>query len=188
MPPGSPRTWIATRRKRCGGSPGVVRIDFVRFQDVSLPGGGLPLTVVARPVDEDTVERLLPLRSVASGRAPAGTVPVWASEAALDLRGLDVGREFDLPIGGRTVRASVRGIWRDYERPGGAVVMPRDVFVQLTGDDRATTAALWLAGAADAETVTASIRACWAGTLITTLPYPARSGAVRCGFSTARLR
>jgi putative ABC transport system permease protein len=138
---------------------GVVRADFVRFQDVNLPGGGLPLTVVARPVDESSVGRLLPLRRVADGLAPAGTVPVWASEAALDLRGLDIGREFDLPLGGRTVRASVRGIWRDYERPGGAVVVPRDVFVRLTGDERATTAALWLADGVDAESVSNRIRA-----------------------------
>ena len=34
-------------------------------------------------------------------------------------------------------------------RPGGSVVMPRDVFVRYTGDTRATTAALWLD--ADAE-------------------------------------
>ena len=138
---------------------GVVRADFVRFQDVNLPGGGLPLTVVARPVDESSVGRLLPLRRVADGPAPAGTVPVWASEAALDLRGLDIGKEFDLPLGGRTVRASVRGIWRDYERPGGAVVVPRDVFVRLTGDERATTAALWLAEGVDAESVSNRIRA-----------------------------
>jgi len=71
-------------------------------------------------------------------------VPVWASESALDLQGFDVGTEFDLPLGGRTMRASVRGLWRDYERPGGAVVLPRDVFVRLTGDSRATSAAIWL--------------------------------------------
>jgi putative ABC transport system permease protein len=86
-------------------------------------------------------------------------VPVWASEAALDLRGLGIGREFDLPLGGRTVRASVRGIWRDYERPGGAVVVPRDVFVRMTGDERATTAALWLSDAADVPKVEEGVRA-----------------------------
>lgn len=139
--------------------PGLARIDFVRFQDVTMPGGGLPLTVIARPVAEDSVAGLLALRGVASGRPPAGTVPVWVSEAALDLRGLDLGREFDLPLGGRTVRASVRGIWRDYERPGGAVVVPRDVFVRMTGDERATTAALWLSEGAVVPKMEESVRA-----------------------------
>ena len=110
---------------------GVARVDFVRFQDVAMPGSGLPLTVIARPVTEDDADGVLPIRRRDTQPAPAGTVPVWASEAALDLRGFDVGTVFDLPLGGRTVRASVRGLWRDYERPGGSVVMPRDVFVQL---------------------------------------------------------
>jgi putative ABC transport system permease protein len=85
-------------------------------------------------------------------------VPVWASEAALDLRGLDLGTVFELPLGGQTVRASVRGLWRDYERPGGAVVMPREAFVRYTGDWRATTAALWLAPDADAPAVAQRIQ------------------------------
>jgi putative ABC transport system permease protein len=139
--------------------PGIARVDFVRFQDISVPGGRLPLTVIARPVDEDSVGHLLPLREVAKDRAPPGTVPVWASEAALDLRGLSIGHEFDLPLGGQTVRASVRGIWRDYERPGGAVVMPRDVFVRLTGDARATTAAIWLSSSAKLPAVEQGVRA-----------------------------
>jgi putative ABC transport system permease protein len=85
-------------------------------------------------------------------------VPVWASEAALDLRGWDVGTVIDLPLGGVTVRASVRGLWRDYERPGGSVVVPRDVFVRYTGDTRATTSALWLQPGADADVVAARIQ------------------------------
>jgi putative ABC transport system permease protein len=138
---------------------GVARVDFVRFQDVAMPGSGLPLTVIARPVTEDDADGVLPIRRRDTRPAPAGTVPVWASEAALDLRGFDVGTVFDLPLGGRTVKASVRGLWRDYERPGGSVVMPRDVFVQYTGDTRATTAALWLAADADSDAVASRIQA-----------------------------
>ena len=89
---------------------------------------------------------ILPIRRADPNPAPAGTVPVWVSEAAHDLRGIDVGAVFDLPLGGHTVKASVRGVWRDYERPGGAVVIPRAIFVRYTGDTRATTAALWLDG------------------------------------------
>jgi putative ABC transport system permease protein len=141
------------------GIEGVARADFVRFQEVSLPDGGLPLTVIARPVDEDGAARILPIRRTDPQPAPPDAIPVWASEAALDLRGFDVGTVFELPLGGRLVRASVRGLWRDYERPGGAVVMPRDVFVSATGDSRATTAALWLADDAQPDQVSARIRA-----------------------------
>jgi len=141
------------------GIEGVAVADFVRFQDVAMPGLGLPLTVIARPIAEAEADRILPIRRRDSEPAPAGTVPVWASEAALDLRGLDVGTVFDLPLGGQTVRASVRGLWRDYERPGGSVVMPRDVFVRYTGDTRATTAALWLDADAEPDAVAARIQA-----------------------------
>jgi len=137
---------------------GVSRADFVRFQDVVLPGGGLPLTVIARPISEETANRILPLRREDPRPASPGTVPVWASEAALDLRGFDVGSEFDLPLGGQVLRASVRGLWRDYERPGGSIVIPREVFVQQTGDARATTAALWLEPGAGPDEVAARIR------------------------------
>ena len=141
------------------GVKGVARADSVRFQDVAMPGLGLPLTVIARPIDEAGADRVLPIRRRDPRPAPEGTVPVWASEAALDLRGFDVGTVFDLPLGGRTVRASVRGLWRDYERPGGSVVMPRDVFVRYTGDTRATTAALWLEPGADPDVVADRIQA-----------------------------
>ncbi len=140
-------------QRAIAGVPGVARADFVRFQDVALPGPGLPVTVIARPIDEDGAGRILPLRRTDAKPAPPGTVPVWASEAALDLRGYDVGTTFDLPLGGRTLRASVRGLWRDYERPGGSIVMPREVFVRYTGDTRATTAALWLERGADQDVV-----------------------------------
>ena len=141
------------------GVDGVARADFVRFQDVSLPGPGLPLTLIARPIDEAEAGGILPLRRTDTAPAPPGTVPVWASEAALDLRGFDVGTVFDLPLGGQVVQASVRGLWRDYERPGGSVVLPRDVFVSYTGDTRATTAALWLERGAAPDVVVERIQA-----------------------------
>jgi putative ABC transport system permease protein len=140
------------------GVDGVARSDFVRFQEIALPGDGLPLTLIARPIDEERAPQILPIRRSDPGPAPPGTVPVWASESALDLRGFDVGTVVELPLGGRIVRASVRGTWRDYERPGGAVVMPREIFVRETGDSRATTAALWLTADAGPEKVSARIR------------------------------
>jgi putative ABC transport system permease protein len=140
------------------GVDGIARVDFVRFQDVSMPGLGLPLTVIARPIEEAMADKVLPIRRRDPQPAPVDTVPVWASEAALDLRGLDVGTVFDLPLGGQTVRASVRGLWRDYERPGGSLVLPRDVFVRYTGDTRATTSALWLEPGVEPDAVAARIQ------------------------------
>ena len=137
---------------------GVERAHFVRYFEVALPGERLPLTIVARPISETTAGDVLPIRRHDPAPAPPGTVPVWASEAALDLRGLDVGHVFDLPLGGRTVKASVRGLWRDYERPGGAVAIDRATFVELTGERDASTAALWLREGIDPESFSARLR------------------------------
>ncbi|HEX9206943.1 MAG TPA: FtsX-like permease family protein [Steroidobacteraceae bacterium] len=131
--------------------PGVTRVDFVRFQDILLPGERMPLTVIARPIQEDTADKVIPIRRFDDKPAPAGTVPVWASEAALDLRGFDVGTVFDLPLGNRVVKASVRGVWRDYERPGGSIVMNRDTYVALSGERNATTSAIWLQKGVDPD-------------------------------------
>jgi putative ABC transport system permease protein len=141
------------------GIPGVSRVDFVRFQDVSLPASGLSLTVIARPIDESSAAKILPIRRADPNPAPPGTVPVWISEAACDLQGFKAGAVFELPLGGHVVRASVRGVWRDYERPGGAVVIPRVEFVRQTGDTRATIAAIWLADGASPDAVSAGVRA-----------------------------
>lgn len=138
--------------------PGVARAEYMRRQEVFVDALGLTALIVARELDQDSVQRMLPLRRVAEGRAPPGTVPVWISEALVDLRGLGPGDGFDLPLGGRIVRASVRGVWRDYERPGGVIVMPIEVYREYTRDERATSAALWLDQGADPQAVTARIR------------------------------
>ncbi len=138
--------------------PEVERVDFVKFIDVVLPGERLPLTIIARPIDDATADRILPVRRATTAAAPRGAIPVWASEAALDLRGFDVGTEFDLPLGGKIVRATVRGLWRDYERPGGSIVMDRQAFIALTGERNATTAAIWLRPGVDQETFSNRLR------------------------------
>jgi putative ABC transport system permease protein len=145
-------------QRRLSSIKGLARIDFVRFKDVALPDGGLPFTVIARPIDEASAADILPLRRTDPEPAPPGTVPVWASESALDLRGLDVGTVFELPLGGQVVRASVRGLWRDYERPGGSAVIPREVFIERTGDTRATTAAMWVEPGTTTDAVVLQVR------------------------------
>ena len=148
----------ADAQARIEALDGVERVHFVRFVDTTLPGERLPLSIIARPIDDSSAERVLPIRRSDPEPAPTGTVPVWISEATFDLRGLDVGNVFDLALGGRTVRASVRGLWRDYERPGGSVVLDRATYVELTGDRNATTAAMWLRGGADPDRVAAQLR------------------------------
>jgi putative ABC transport system permease protein len=50
-------------------------------------------------------------------------------------------------------------VWRDYERPGGAIVINRDEFIALTGDRNATTSAIWLSEGVDPDVYGARVRA-----------------------------
>ncbi len=72
---GSPATgaYLDTRaQESIAALPPVARVDFVRFQDVLLPGERLPLTIIARPIREQTADRVLPVRRTASEPAPEG--------------------------------------------------------------------------------------------------------------------
>ena len=93
---------------------------------------------------------------------PPGTVSVYPSEVLAALQHLQVGDVIALPLpppraanGATRVRAIptrgfVRGIWRDYARQQGALLMARADWLRLTGDDRITGLAVWLAdGTAD---------------------------------------
>jgi putative ABC transport system permease protein len=137
---------------------GIRRLEVVRYVDVVMDDGR-PLTVIARSIDVDSADRVLMLRKLAREPAPTGTIPVWLSEAAADLHGLDAGSRFELPLAGRRVAVSVRALWRDYElRPGGGVVIDRNQYIALTGDERAATASLWLERDASVPTVVADVR------------------------------
>ena len=148
----------AETQRRLASLPGFERIDFLSSTEASLRDGGPPIAVLARSIDPSNASRLLPLRRESRRAAPEGTVPVWVSETALDLHGLDVDTEFDLPLGERTVRASVRGLWRDYDRSGGAVVLARSTYLEATGDERATGASLWLQPGTSADAASAALR------------------------------
>lgn len=82
----------------------------------------------------------------------------WVSEAMADLFGLRVGDPLVLPLGGSRQRFRVEGIWRDYARQHGAVVVELADYRALTGDPRTNDVALRLEAGADADAVSAHLR------------------------------
>jgi putative ABC transport system permease protein len=156
--PGTSAHIDAATQQRLASLPGIARIDFVSSTEVSLKHDAPRIAVIARAIDVANPSRSLPLRRESRRPVPSGTVPVWVSEAALDLHGLDIDTVFDLPLGERSVRACVRGLWRDYERPGGAVVLARSTYVAATGDERATGASFWLEPGTSADSASAALR------------------------------
>jgi hypothetical protein len=63
-----------------------------------------------------------------------------------------------LPLGGAPVSLRVAGVWRDYARQHGAVVLTREDYIAITGDQGANDVAISLAPGADAAEVLSRIR------------------------------
>jgi putative ABC transport system permease protein len=141
---------------------GVRRVTAGRSRSLLLDPALPQVALLAREIDDP--QRSLPLVG-ATANAPPGRIPVYVSEAMVDLYGARVGEAlpqlegaFASPGGGTAPRFFVAGVWRDYVRQSGSIVMDRPDYVRLTGDDRANDLQLWLEPGADAAQVEQRIR------------------------------
>lgn len=128
--------------------PGVRRAEFLRSQRLFVGPKKPPITLLARAVEAGG--RLPPLIGAPRALDPGGPPAAWVSEVAADLYGWRPGELIVLPLGGRNARFVVAGVWRDYARQQGAVLIERYEYLRYTGDANANDAALWLAAGADA--------------------------------------
>jgi putative ABC transport system permease protein len=140
---------------------GVRRAAAQRTRSLLLDPALPPVVLLARPVDDPAASLPLVGTSLA---APPGQVPVYVSEAVVDLYGARPGSEFkqlSTAFASAAARPTffVAGVWRDYVRQSGAVVLDKRDFERLTGDRRANELQLWLAPGADAAQVQQAIRA-----------------------------
>lgn len=135
------------------GLPGFVRTDFFRVQNLTLNPDRPEITLIARPIDASEPDNTLPLTGdvLALSLLPEGAMPLWVSEAMIDLYGYAVGEKVRIPVGDGWHEFRVAGVWRDYGRQFGAVQMQLSDYQALTGDFSTNSAALWL----DAETTMA---------------------------------
>lgn len=116
-----------------GALPGVATVQPVRFDTVRLEDDRLATTLIARPM-RGTAGLPLVSGTLEPALAAGQGDPVWISEAMADLQGLATGQQVDIPVAGRMHRFTVAGVWRDYARQHGALVMERDDYVRLSGD------------------------------------------------------
>jgi putative ABC transport system permease protein len=129
-------------QRRLADVAGVRRIEFLRVQNVVLDPALPRVAVLARTLDDPLLR--LPLEGEA--RLPAQDEPpaIWVSEAVRDLYGYVPGQRVDIPLAGRNAAFTVAGVWRDYARQQGALIVDRDRYIALTGDRDANDAAIWL--------------------------------------------
>jgi putative ABC transport system permease protein len=122
-------------------TPGIGHLEFTRHEQLRLDHGAgdsrAPVALIARPLPADGSN--LPL----VGTALASSLPaLWISEAMVDQFGWQPGRIVHLPLGGVAREFHVNGVWRDYSRQTGALMIDLAVYREMTGDRRVNDAAI----------------------------------------------
>jgi putative ABC transport system permease protein len=135
---------------------GVVRLEASRTQSLPWAPGRPAVVLIARPLADPAAQ--LPLLQAPLPAQP-GELGVFVSEAMVSLYGAEPGRLIDLPLPGGAVPARVRGVWRDYARQFGAVVLADTDYRRLSGDMRLNDLALTLAPGTAPATVQQALRA-----------------------------
>jgi len=138
--------------------PQVARAEFLRSARITLDPARPAVALLARDVPDAGLGRALPLVGDAYERREDDPPAAWVSEAVAQIYGHTPGRRVQLPLAGQSRDFVVAGVWRDYARQHGAIVIERQAYAKLTGDARANDAALWLAPGARAADAVRAIR------------------------------
>ena len=119
---------------------------------------GTAVQLLARPLPDPA---RLPLVGALAAPRP-GLLPVYINEALRDARGLVPGQQLALalqPGAAAAPNAYVRGVWRDYSRQSGALLLDHRDYLRLSGDAAVTELYLWLKPGQDPLAAQAALRA-----------------------------
>ncbi len=136
--------------------PGVARVETQRVTQIQIAADQPAVALIARPLPDP--QRSLPL---VGELVPAvdGQIAAYVSEAVVALHGARLGESFALPLpDGRRIAVHIAGIWRDYARQSGAVLLDAGDFERLTGDRRVNDLAIWLDDSASMAAIQNAIR------------------------------
>jgi putative ABC transport system permease protein len=149
----------AQQQQAIATAPGVAEARFLRSRHIVLDPQRPAVTLLARDMDVRHPEQTLYMQSPAITMPADGPPPIWISEAVHDVYGWRIGEAVSVPLGATTSTFIVAGIWRDYARQTGALVIQRRLYERLTGDALANDAAIWMKSGTDARTLETALRA-----------------------------
>ncbi|TDI74510.1 MAG: ABC transporter permease [Betaproteobacteria bacterium] len=132
--------------KVLSATSGISRADFFRSSKLMLDPTRPSIALIARPINMTDPGNTLPITGevIAPALLPKDAIPIWVSEAIVDLYGYTLGKQVTLPIGVSSTNFVVAGVWRDYGRQFGAIQMQLTDYKTLTGDQKVNDVALWL--------------------------------------------
>jgi putative ABC transport system permease protein len=133
--------WSSADQANLAAAPGVARVEFRRTRQLLLDPKRAPVTLIARGATQAQTAAELPLVQSAPAVAQDSA---WISEALQDLYGYKIGDALVLPLAGRMQPFTVTGVWRDYARLSGSIVISKQAYVTATGDTGANEASVWL--------------------------------------------
>ncbi len=154
--------------------PNVERVEGIRLRHLNV-GSTLPdVQLIARPIKLQNAAKTLPLVGEISQPPAAGAIPVFVSEAMLQLHQAVPGQIYDqkwLVAGIKSTQSAtesianqtppvfyVAGVWRDYVRQFGSIVMDHAQYVQLSRDERINDLAIWPQANANTLAIQSQVR------------------------------
>ena len=149
--------WSSADQAKIAATSGAARVEFRRTRQLLLDAKRAPVTLIARGTTESQTAEELPLLQsapVARGENPTA----WISEALQDLYGYKVGDTILLPLAARMRPFVVAGVWRDYARLSGSIVISLQAYRSATGDAGANEGSIWLESGVDAISVEKLLR------------------------------
>jgi putative ABC transport system permease protein len=152
--------------------PGVARVTGLRTVPMQLNPALPSVVLVARTIDDPAKDLPLVGNPVAAASGvPLDAVPLFVSEAVVDLYGAQPGQLFkpNLPLAQQNIAQAatpsiavptyyVAGVWRDYARQFGAIAIDQRAYVRMTGDAKVNDLAVWPSSGANAREVQERIR------------------------------
>ncbi len=117
--------------------------EFLRIERLTLDPSRPAVALIARDLT-GRAATTLPLFGNVQPAKPGEPPSAWVSEAVASVYGYQPGMTIALPIGGTRTSFLVNGIWRDYARQHGSIVIDRTEYIRITKDERVNDGALWL--------------------------------------------
>jgi putative ABC transport system permease protein len=117
--------------------PALASFDAQRSQSLTLDANRAPVVLLARALQQQALVASLPTAQIRPD-----LVPIQVSEAMPDLYGYTLGKIVRLPLGKQLVSCQIVGIWRDYARQFGSIIVDGQRYRQLSGDLLANEAAM----------------------------------------------
>jgi putative ABC transport system permease protein len=148
----------ADGQQRIAALPEVARAEFRRVRQIWLRADRPPVALIAREMNPAHAADTLPLVREAQQSTPNATQPAWISESVQDRYGFQLGDRLQVPLDGHLQSLFVAGIWRDYARPAGAIVITRAAYIAATGDASANEGSLWRQPQVSAPALASAVR------------------------------